>query len=129
MKHILIQLLSITLLTGGCKTMQPSIQIEHDSIVYINHSTHDSIYNYVHDSTTIKQKGDTIYKDSYHTVIKYKEINKNDSTNNKQYFNITKTLSITTNKLNTIQKVFIYIGVTSLLLLIIGIYLKIKKVL
>jgi len=52
-----------------------------------------------HDSINIKQKGDTIYKDSYHTIIKYKEQIKNDSINNKQYYNITKTITIRKRKL------------------------------
>ena len=127
MKYILILLVSIILLTTGCRTLQPTIQtVHHDSIVYVNHSLHDSIYNYIHDSISIKQKNDTVYKDSYHTIVKYKEVNKNDSTNNKLYYNVTKIIE--TNKLNTIQKILIWSGCVSILLLSIVTYLKIKKI-
>jgi len=126
LKHITISIILIISLSA-CRTVKPIINnIQHDSIVYVNKYLHDSINVYKHDSVNIRQSNDTIFKDSYHTLIKYNDRVVKDSTNNKQYYNITKTIEV--NRLTKIQKILMYVGLLSIVCGVGAIFLKIRKI-
>lgn len=69
--------LALCALFGSCTTTKYVPVIEyHTDTVRISHNTRDSIY--VHDSTYIKEKGDTVLIERWHTL--YKEKNTTDTT-------------------------------------------------
>lgn len=60
-------------LLGSCKSVEYVPVIEHKTdTVWQNHTTHDSIW--VHDSTYIYDKGDTVLTEKWHTKYVLKEI-------------------------------------------------------
>lgn len=66
MKHLSVLLMMVVLL-GSCRTvhdMQKVYVIKTDTL-YSSVLVHDSIY--VNDSTVIREKGDTIFSDRWHT--------------------------------------------------------------
>ena len=69
---LLIGLLLCALL-GSCKSVEYVPVIEHhtDTLIVVDHQR-DSVY--LHDSITIKQHGDTIWVQEWHTKYKLKEV-------------------------------------------------------
>lgn len=130
MRKILF-LLFMTLLLGSCKVKEKIVEVPipqiKTEIKYIDKVKYDSIY--LKDSVYIVQKGDTIYNNKVAYRYKYKYlkdtviVNKTDT--------ITRLQKVTEikvqNQLNAVQKVLIYIGLFSLLMLIIIIYKHFKK--
>lgn len=127
MKNILYLLVIFTFIS--CKTREVIVEVPKikTEIEYKDRLIHDSIYS--RDSIFIYTKNDTVYNNVYKTLYKYKTI--------KDTINICKTDTISipqkveiikeVNKLNIVQKILMYIGIVSLILLILTIYTKIKK--
>lgn len=60
-------------LLGSCTTTKYVPVIEHKvDTVLVNHTAHDSIY--VHDSTIVKEKGDTVWYERWHTKYVNREV-------------------------------------------------------
>lgn len=130
MRKILF-LLFMTLLLGSCKVKEKIVEVPipqiKTEIKYIDKVKYDSIY--LKDSVYIVQKGDTIYNNKVAYRYKYKYlkdtiiVNKADT--------ITKLQKVTEikvkNQLNVVQKILMYIGLFSLLIVIIIIYKHFKK--
>lgn len=55
---------------SSCKTIEKTSYIEQKDTVYINKVERDSIY--LKDSVFVKEKGDTIFYDRWHTEYVYK---------------------------------------------------------
>jgi len=110
----------------GCKSTQyvPQIIVK-DSVIYFNKVKLDSVYIYKQDSIIIRQKGDSIFTDRWHTFIKNRDVLKTDSISKWIYVKETKT--VTTNKLTKVQKTLMWTGgILSVLFFILGV-LKIRS--
>lgn len=110
----------------GCKTRQyieVPVEVEKIKTEYIH--TIDSIY--LHDSvfTSILQKNDTVYINKY--KYQTREVFKSDTVHVvdsiPKIVTLTKTVEV--NKVSTLQKILIYIGIIGLLTLLIFIIRKI----
>lgn len=130
MRKILF-LLFMTLLLGSCKVKEKIVEVPipqiKTEIKYIDKVKYDSIY--LKDSVYIIQKGDTVYNNKVAYRYKYKYL-KDTITINKAD-TITRLQKVTEikvkNQLNVVQKILMYIGLFSLLILIIIIYKHFKK--
>ena len=114
----------------GCRTskitssvMAP--QVHSDTVIKVKTDTtfiKDSIY--VKDSVIIKESGDTIFFTKYQTKyidkIKYKYLNTSDTIVKVDSipYEVKTVETITTNKLNTLQKILLWIGVISMLIMV-----------
>jgi hypothetical protein len=68
----LIACLLITLCSSCTTTKYVEVPVVHNDTVLVNHMAHDSIW--VHDSTYIKEKGDTFLMEKWHTKYVLKEL-------------------------------------------------------
>ena len=120
---IVIIILLLLLLLSGCTKTQ-YVPVETIKTEYINKV--DSFF--LHDSVFVSEKkqNDTtyIYKEKYKTI---KEVH-TDTLVKVDTIPIIKTVTITkvVNKLNTLQRILIYIGITSIIIIVYLIYRKFK---
>ena len=120
---IVIIILLLLLLLSGCTKTQ-YVPVETIKTEYINKV--DSFF--LHDSVFVleKKQNDTtyIYKEKYKTI---KEVH-TDTLVKVDTIPIIKTVTITkvVNKLNTLQRILIYIGITSIIIIVYLIYRKFK---
>jgi hypothetical protein len=88
---------------------------------------HDSVYS--RDSIFVYTKGDTVYHEHYN--VKYKEYFRNDTINVIREDSIRVPYPvekrITVHKMYTIEKIFMWIGIISILALIVFIIIKAKR--
>lgn len=119
----------LALLMCSCKTIEyvPVVEkeVHHDSI-YFNQVIRDSIYS--HDSIYIKDKGDTVRIEHWHT--KYKEKIVHDTTYIAKVDSIPVPYPVkeyVEKKLTTPQIVLMTIGLFSLMAVIIAVAFRIKK--
>lgn len=120
--------ITLILLLLSCKTIQyveKEIPVEVVKTEYIYQEKLDSVY--IHDSINMYIKGDTIYKDKiryyYKTIIQRDTVNLTDSipvvVHNTEIKEV--------NKLRWYQKYLMYLGIASLILIILYIVIKIIK--
>lgn len=64
------------LIMNSCKTIETVTEYRDREVVKLE-LQHDSIY--MHDSVYVAQKGDTVYRDRWHTEYAYRYINRVDS--------------------------------------------------
>lgn len=127
MKKIFSLLLIVFIFTS-CKTITKTVEVPVETIKkeYITNVKHDSIF--VKDSVDRWLKGDTLYIYKEHT--KYKYLNKIDTIiktdSIPKLITINTTKEVKVNHIYWYQKILIYIGSISLLLLIGFIIYKIK---
>lgn len=125
----IIAALLICALLGSCTTTQYVPMPEyHTDTVRISQNTHDSIY--VHDSTYIKEKGDTVLIERWHT--QWRDRWSTDTT----YISKTDSVPVpypvikeVERPLSKTQKGLMGIGLLSLLATIVAVAWKIKKLL
>lgn len=129
----IICLLSIIFILFSCKAKEKIVEVPVEipkiktEIKYVDKLQHDSIY--LKDSVFIYQKGDTIFNNKILYKYKYKYLK--DTINVNKVDTIYKPIRITEtvvkNELNTIQKTLMYIGLFTLMFIIICIYKQFKK--
>lgn len=127
MKQILY--LMVLLFLVSCKSKETIIEVPKikTEIQYRDRIVCDSVY--IKDSVLIYTKGDTVYNTIYNKLYKYKiikdtiNIYKVDTISIPQKVVVTKTVT----KQNIVQRILMYIGIVSLSLIILIIYIKIKK--
>jgi hypothetical protein len=117
----------ITMIAGCGTTKYVSVPEYHfrDSTKLIH--VHDSVYS--RDSIFVYTKGDTVYHEHYNT--KYKEYFRNDTINVIREDSIRVPYPvekrITVHKMYTIEKIFMWIGIASLIGIIATIIWRIKR--
>ena len=122
----IIVALLICALFGSCTTTQyVPVPEYHTDTVRISHNTHDSIY--VHDSTYIKEKGDTFYMERWHT--KYIEKQVHDTIYQSRTDSVPKPypfVKVVERELTTNQKGLMTLGALALMAFIVWVVFKIK---
>jgi len=64
-----LMMLIALLMLSGCKSQQPIVSVpKNDSTAIHRHTERDSVY--IHDSVYVREKGDTVYCDRWHTRYK-----------------------------------------------------------
>lgn len=128
---IVVGMVAVGLLMCSCKTVEyvPVIQHEthHDSI-YFTQIQRDSIWQ--HDSILIKDKGDTVLIEKWHT--KYIEKLRIDTTYIAKVDSIPVPYEVTKyveKKLSKTQKVLMMIGIITLIAVIVALAFWLKKIL
>ena len=112
---------------GSCTTTEYVLVPEyHTDTVRISHNTHDSIY--VHDSTYIKEKGDTIRIERLHT--KYIEKQVHDTIYESRTDSVPKPypfVKVVERELTTNQKGLMIFGALALMAFIVWVVFKLKR--
>jgi len=123
----IIVALLICALFGSCTTTQyVPVPEYHTDTVRISHNTHDSIY--VHDSTYIKEKGDTVRIERWHT--KYIEKQVHDTIYQSRTDSVPKPypfVKVVERELTTNQKGLMILGALALMAFIVWIIFKLKR--
>ena len=123
----IIAALLICALFGSCTTTQyVPVPEYHTDTVRISHNTHDSIY--VHDSTYIKEKGDTVRIERWHT--KYIEKQVHDTIYQSRTDSVPKPypfVKVVERELTTNQKVLMILGAVALMAFIVLVIFKLKR--
>jgi tetrahydromethanopterin S-methyltransferase subunit B len=124
---MLIVGLAICALFGSCTTTK-YVEVEkvRTDTTYITQHQRDSIY--VHDSTFIREKGDTFYMERWHT--KYVVNEKHDTTYVATHDTIPQPYPVTEyveKPLSKIEKGLIGVGILTLMALVIFVAMKIKR--
>lgn len=119
--------LALCALLGSCTTTKyVPVPEYHMDTVHISHNTRDSIY--VHDSTFIREKGDTFYMERWHT--KYVESIKHDTTYISKTDTIPQPYPVTEyveKPLSKIEKGLMGIGILTLMALVVFVTMKLKR--
>ena len=122
----IIVALMICALFGSCTTTQyVPVPEYHTDTLRISHNTHDSIY--VHDSTYIKEKGDTFYMERWHT--KYVEKQVHDTIYQSRTDSVPKPypfVKVVERELTTNQKGLMILGALALMAFLVWVVFKIK---
>lgn len=123
----IIVALLICALFGSCTTTQyVPVPEYHTDTVRISHNTHDSIY--VHDSTYIKEKGDTVRIERWNT--KYIEKQVHDTIYQSRTDSVPKPypfVKVVERELTTNQKGLMILGALALMAFIVWIIFKLKR--
>ena len=123
----IIVALLICALFGSCTTTQyVPVPEYHTDTVRISHNTHDSIY--VHDSTYIKEKGDTVRIERWHT--KYIEKQVHDTIYQSRTDSVPKPypfVKVVERELTTNQNGLMILGALALMAFIVWIIFKLKR--
>lgn len=118
--------LLICALFGSCTTTQyVPVPEYHTDTVHISHNTRDSIY--MHDSTYIKEKGDTFYMELWHT--KYVEKQVHDTIYQSRTDSVPKpypVVNVVERELTTKQKGLMILGAFALIAIIVWVACKLK---
>lgn len=64
--------LAVVLLLVGCKTKYVPVEVIHTDTMVVTQHQRDSVY--LHDSTFVMQKGDTVRIEKWRTQVKWKEV-------------------------------------------------------
>ena len=124
---MLIVGLAICALFGSCTTTKyVTVPEYHTDTLRLSHNVHDSIY--VHDSTFIREKGDTFYMERWHT--KYVVNEKHDTTYVATHDTIPQPYPVTEyveKPLSKIEKGLMGVGILTLMALVIFVAMKIKR--
>ena len=124
---MLIVGVALCALFGSCTTTKyVTVPEYHTDTVRLSHNVHDSIY--VHDSTFIREKGDTFYMERWHT--KYVVSEKHDTTYVATHDTIPQPYPVTEyveKSLSKIEKWLIGVGILTLMALVIFVAMKIKR--
>ena len=124
---MLIVGIALCALFGSCTTTKYVPVIEHKTDTVLCHSTkHDSIW--VHDSTFIREKGDTFYMERWHT--KYIENVTHDTTYVATHDTIPQPYPVTEyveKPLSKFEKCLMGVGILTLMALVIFVAMKIKR--
>lgn len=119
--------LALCALFGSCTTTKyVPVPEYHTDTVRISHNTHDSIY--VHDSTYIKEKGDTVRIERWHT--KYIEKQVHDTIYQSRTDSVPKPypfVKVVERELTTNQKGLMILGALALMAFIVWIIFKLKR--
>ena len=122
----IIVALLICALFGSCTTTQyVPVPEYHTDTLRINHNTRDSIY--VHDSTYIKEAGDTFYMERWHT--KYIEKQVHDTIYQSRTDSVPKPypfVKVVERELTTNQKGLMILGALALMAFIVWLVFKLK---
>lgn len=122
-----IAALLICALFGSCTTTKyVTVPEYHTDTLRLSHNVHDSIY--VHDSTFIREKGDTFYMERWHT--KYVEKQVHDTTYISKTDTIPHPYPVTEyieKPLSKIEKGLMGVGILTLMALVIFVSMKIKR--
>ena len=114
-------------LFGSCTTTQyVPVPEYHSDTVHISHNTRDSIY--VHDSTYIKEKGDTVRIEKWHT--KYIEKQVHDTIYKSRTDSVPKPypfVKVVERELTTNQKGLMILGAVALMAFIVWVASKLKR--
>ncbi len=123
----IIVALLICALFGSCTTTKyVPVPEYHTDTLRISHNTHDSIY--VHDSTYIKENGDTVRIERWHT--KYIEKQVHDTIYQSRTDSVPKPypfVKVVERELTTNQKVLMILGSVALMAFIVWLVFKIKR--
>lgn len=126
MKKLLFFAVALAVMTG-CKSVEYVPVIEHKTDTVVCHSTkHDSIW--VHDSTFVKEKGDTVRIEKWHT--KYIEKQVHDTLYQSKTDSIPVPYEVIKEvpaKLSKVEKVMMVTGVLSLLAIFVFVAFKLKR--
>ena len=124
---MIIFALAMCVLLGSCTTTRYVPVTEyHTDTVRISHNTHDSIY--VHDSTYIKEMGDTVRIERWHTKYIEKQVHvtiyqsRTDSVPKPYPF-----VKVVERELTTNQKGLMILGALALMAFIVWIIFKLKR--
>jgi len=141
MKNIIIIILLclITSCASTRKVTEVPVVVEQEHTEYVSSDTKDSTLVrdsiYVHDSIYVKEKGDTLYYYKYTTEykdkIQYKYITKTDTLCIRDSIpypvTVTEYKEVVTNKLTWLQQTLVYLGVLSLIVLLVTLGIKYIK--
>lgn len=123
----IIVALLICALFGSCTTTQyVPVPEYHTDTVRISHNTRDSIY--VHDSTYIKEKGDTVRIERWHT--KYIEKQVHDTIYQSRTDSVPKPypfVKVVERELTTNQKGLMTLGALALMVFLVLVIFKLKR--
>ena len=121
------------------KIQEVPVILDSDHTEYVSTDVKDSTLLrdsiYVHDSIYVKEKGDTLYYYKYTTEykdrIQFKYINKTDTvciTDSIPYpVTVTEYKEVVTNKLTWLQQSLVYLGILSLIVLLVTLGIKYIK--
>lgn len=119
--------LALCALFGSCTTTQyVPVPEYHTDTVRISHNTHDSIY--VHDSTYIKEAGDTVRIERWHT--KYTEKQVHDTIYQSRTDSVPKPypfVKVVERELTTNQKGLMILGAVALMVFLVWVIFKLKR--
>jgi hypothetical protein len=119
--------LALCALFGSCTTTQyVPVPEYHTDTVRISHNTHDSIY--VHDSTYIKEMGDTVRIERWHT--KYIEKQVHDTIYQSRTDSVPKPypfVKVVERELTTNQKGLMTLGALALMVFVMWVVFKLKR--
>ncbi len=119
--------LALCALFGSCTTTQyVPVPEYHTDTVRISHNTHDSIY--VHDSTYIKEAGDTVRIERWHT--KYIEKQVHDTIYQSRTDSVPKPypfVKVVERELTTNQKGLMILGAVALMVFLVWVIFKLKR--
>ena len=124
---MLIVGIALCALFGSCTTTKyVPVPEYHTDTLRLSHNVHDSIY--VHDSTFIREKGDTFYMERWHT--KYIENVTHDTTYVATHDTIPQPYPVTEyveKPLSKFEKCLMGVGILTLMALVIFVAMKIKR--
>ena len=121
-----VGILLCALFIGCTTTKYVTVHEYHTDTLRLSHNVHDSIY--VHDSTFIREKGDTFYMERWHT--KYVVNEKHDTTYIATHDTIPQPYPVTEyveKPLSKIEKWLMGVGILTLMALVIFVAMKIKR--
>lgn len=126
MKKLLFLLLTACLLTGCTTTKYVTVPEYHTDTLYKSRVVHDSIWQ--HDSTYIREKGDTLIIEKWHNKYVIKELTDTFYQSSIDSIPVPYPVEKLVEKpLHWWQRTLMYIGSAAILLLLLYIMIRIKK--